>query len=985
MLYQFVSIRLQRGLVLSLALILSGFWQPILVSIQAQTTSAKSHAQVSASKESQTTKSSAVLPNHYGETGPLIRVALATDVTTVALHSSTGLRVRHSPSDKDYLLDGDLLAEARQSSTSIAPPLASPPSPTAPADATAPIASAYRVEIAIYNDVKKAQATTATIKQQFDQTATTVFNIETGEYRVVTGKYTSKVQASDMVAIFKEAGYEKARLVDNEALATSKPIAPPAKSQASPKPTAKTAPKKSSTTAKSKVSVKSHHPTAKTQTAKKSASKKPAAKSTVATAHKNRKPATVAHSTSAKKSTTKAVTAKIAGVKSTSAIAAKKSPAQAKPVPSASSASSPSAQIIAFNADQILTTSDKLLIISPRKDEAAGSHTGESAKNTARSNLMRTAMLRYDNIEYRGEIELFLNERGHINVINVLSMEDYLRGVIPAEISMEATPIEALKAQAVAARSYAFANLGRFHEEGFDLRGDARSQVYGGFTVENALTNRAVDETRGLVALAFNEAGKGTPIEALYTADCGGRTENSENIFTGRNIPYLRSVECVADDSLPMGREILSSARIETIGEPFGHSLARDIALFSVLGFPLPERVSNDYLRDSIDKTELQIWAERASRLTQGTTTNAARRANTDTVKRVGYDGNNQTDNFDINHEIAVLRSERRDITKLPTFATLVALATYGENRASLFMSQADTNYILAGLGAEEVPKESRADLALLIKDGILRLPGDGQINVKNSLTRGYVIETLVRAVLFKPQPLTLNLQTAVAIDAQKNTLSVTQVKEPAQVNSRNTAVRATEENRKAYEVEKTARLFRVFNDESYAVDRLGIINGERVNYHLNAAGRIDFLEVEATGRDAEKERGTDASNWRESLSADRIARRLRRVNIEVGNVERLTPLAYGESRRVIEMEVIGSDKRVQLRGAQIKSALGLKGNPLVIEYDPRTNEFIFTGRGQGHGIGLCQLGAMRLAKRGVSYVGILQHYYTGVSVQKIY
>jgi peptidoglycan hydrolase-like amidase len=981
MLYQFVSIRLQWGFVLSLALILSGFWQPILVSIQAQTIAAKSHAQVSSSKENQATKASAILPNHYGETGPLIRVALATDVTTVALHSSTGLRVRHSPSDKDYLLEGDFVAEARQPSSSIAPPLASTPSPAAPADSTAPNASAYRVEIAIYSDVKKAQAATATIKQQFDQTATTVFNIETGEYRVVTGKYTSKVQASDMLAIFKEAGYEKARLVDNDTLATSKPIAPPATAQASPKPVAKPAPKKSN--AKSKVSVKSHHPTAKSLTAKKSASKKPAAKSTVATAHKNRKPATVAHSTSAKKSTKKPVTAKAASVKSASAIAAKKSPAKAKPTPSTNSASSHSAQIIAFNADQILTTSDKLLIVSPRKNEAADSHTGESAKNSARSNPTRNATLRYDNIEYRGEIELFLNERGHINVINVLPMEDYLRGVIPAEISMEATPIEALKAQAVAARSYALANLGRFRDEGFDLRGDARSQVYGGFTVENALTNRAADETRGLAALAFNDAGKGTPIEALYTADCGGRTENSENIFTGRNLSYLRSVECVADDSLPTGREILSSAHIEPIGEPFGHSLARDIALFSVLSFPLPDRVSNDYLRDSIDKTELQIWAERASRLTQGTT-NAARRANADTVKRVGYDSNNQTDDFDINHEIAVLRSERRDITKLPTFATLVALATYGENRASLFMSQADTNYILAGLGAEEVPKESRADLALLIKDGILRLPGDGQINVKNSLTRGYVIETLIRAVLFKPQPLALNLQTAVAIDAQKNTLTVTQIKEPAQVNSRNTAIRATGEN-KAYEVEKNARLFRVFNDESYAVDRLGIINGERVNYHLNAAGRIDFLEVEATGRDAEKEQATDASNWRESLSAERIARRLRHVNIEVGNVEKITPLAYGESRRVIEIEVIGSDKRVQLRGAQIKSALGLKGNPLVIEYDTRTNEFIFTGRGQGHGIGLCQLGAMRLAKQGQSYVGILQHYYTGVSVQKIY
>src|SRR5262245_13634035 len=129
MLYQFVSIRSQRGLVLSLALILSGFWQPLLVSIQAQTAAVKSHAQASTSKDNQTTKTTAILPNRYGETGPLVRVALATDVTTVALHSSTGLRVRRTPSDKDYFLDGDLLAEARQASTTIAPPLASTTSP----------------------------------------------------------------------------------------------------------------------------------------------------------------------------------------------------------------------------------------------------------------------------------------------------------------------------------------------------------------------------------------------------------------------------------------------------------------------------------------------------------------------------------------------------------------------------------------------------------------------------------------------------------------------------------------------------------------------------------------------------------------------------------------------------------------------------------------------------------------------------------------
>src|SRR5262249_20326789 len=159
-----------------------------------------------------------------------------------------------------------------------------------------------------------------------------------------------------------------------------------------------------------------------------------------------------------------------------------------------------------------------------------------------------------------------------------------------------------------------------------------------------------------------------------------GRTENSENMFNGKSLSYLRSVECSAGNNLPTGREILSSARIEPIGEPFGHSSARDVALFTVLGFDLPDRVTNEYLRDAINRTELQIWAERTSKLTRGTTnqirstemrrsSSDTSRANSDSVKRASYDST--ADEFDINHEMAVLRSQRRDITKLPAFATL--------------------------------------------------------------------------------------------------------------------------------------------------------------------------------------------------------------------------------------------------------------------------------------------------------------------------
>src|SRR3712207_4099040 len=113
-----------------------------------------------------------------------------------------------------------------------------------------------------------------------------------------------------------------------------------------------------------------------------------------------------------------------------------------------------------------------------------------------------------------------LNTKGTLTVVNVVPLEEYVRGVVPNELSPGGWPeLEALKAQAVAARTYAVSNLGRFAASGYDLTPDTRSQVYGGRSTEHPLTDRAVAETRGRV-LTY----KGAPVNALYTSTCGGRT-----------------------------------------------------------------------------------------------------------------------------------------------------------------------------------------------------------------------------------------------------------------------------------------------------------------------------------------------------------------------------------------------------------------------------------------------------------------------------
>lgn len=140
---------------------------------------------------------------------------------------------------------------------------------------------------------------------------------------------------------------------------------------------------------------------------------------------------------------------------------------------------------------------------------------------------------------YRGDIEVFGNSRASMTVVNELPLEDYLLGVVPNELAPDAFPeMEALKAQAVAARTYIVRNLGQFEGENFDICATDFCQVYQGLDTEHPLATQAVEETRGIIATY-----EGEPINALYSSTCGGRTENVENVFQ-QTLPYLVSTIC---------------------------------------------------------------------------------------------------------------------------------------------------------------------------------------------------------------------------------------------------------------------------------------------------------------------------------------------------------------------------------------------------------------------------------------------------------
>jgi len=144
--------------------------------------------------------------------------------------------------------------------------------------------------------------------------------------------------------------------------------------------------------------------------------------------------------------------------------------------------------------------------------------------------------------EYRGYLELRrYNEKGLLPV-NVVNIEEYLKGVVPAEMSSK-WELEALKTQAVAARNYAIQKLGRHENHGYDLCDTEHCQVYKGFDYETEKTNKAVEDSKGYLLYYGNEV-----IPTYYSASSGGHTEDSNNVWGNVSYAYLKGVPDIYED-----------------------------------------------------------------------------------------------------------------------------------------------------------------------------------------------------------------------------------------------------------------------------------------------------------------------------------------------------------------------------------------------------------------------------------------------------
>ncbi|MEP7075492.1 MAG: SpoIID/LytB domain-containing protein [Acidobacteriota bacterium] len=540
----------------------------------------------------------------------------------------------------------------------------------------------------------------------------------------------------------------------------------------------------------------------------------------------------------------------------------------------------------------------------------------------------RSTPVKFNGKSYRGRIEVFVNSRGSLTAVNVVSLEDYLLGVVPRELGLP--QLEAEKAQAVAARTYAIANIDNFVNKGFDLMPTVQSQVYGGVSAETKMATLAVLQTRGIIATY-----KGKAINAMYTSTCGGRTENSENVFDF-NEPYLRGVECSLEGHKHFDPFTIKTSRLPAKLRDAGNvELARLMSIFSVNGFQLSTgQMSDTWFDEPPTESEMSNWLNQLAQKFGKTFPNV-----------------------------------NRDTAKPLELAHLLATMIYAPGYADTLLSDSDVNYQLSFDDAQDIPKERRAELAMLLRDGYFAIHPDLTLKPNKAFTRAEILR-LIRQIYDKKKwmPGLQSGTTKASVDGK--------------------LVLKAGKGDKPLIVRPDVFLFRQFGSDVYPVREVSLIGGETVTYQTDSTGAVAYLEVKPSDAPTSAENMSPFSNWNVTLSASAVQSRLSRYVRGIGMLYDVNIKQKGYSRRAVELEIVGSNGVKSLRGGKIRSALRLNEQLFVINKrysGSAVSSYTFTGRGWGHGIGMCQYGAFGLAKMGVKYDEIIKHYYTGVDLTKAY
>ena len=222
--------------------------------------------------------------------------------------------------------------------------------------------------------------------------------------------------------------------------------------------------------------------------------------------------------------------------------------------------------------------------------------------------------LRLNKKKYRGILRVL--PRGEtVRFINIVYMEDYLKGVVPPEIGPRVEgEIEAVKAQAVAARTYAMAHLRQYQGEQYDIKSSIMDQLYDGFTVEDKLVNRAISETAGRVATYQDGL-----INAYYHSTCGGRTDDIQDVWERKEEGYLKSVpddKACSWSKYYTWREVFTEQQLRgRIEQYLASDRGRDIRIGKILDVTVSERTAGGRVKNLLVRTDFDVFRFQKDRI----------------------------------------------------------------------------------------------------------------------------------------------------------------------------------------------------------------------------------------------------------------------------------------------------------------------------------------------------------------------------------
>jgi stage II sporulation protein D len=510
---------------------------------------------------------------------------------------------------------------------------------------------------------------------------------------------------------------------------------------------------------------------------------------------------------------------------------------------------------------------------------------------------------------YRTAARVFINSRGTYNVINELNIEDYLRGVVPAEMGPRIyDEIEALKAQAIAARTYAVRNLGQYKREGYDICAGPACQAYNGVSGEDALTDRAVRETAGLVA-TYN----GQPIDALYTAACGGETSDVGTMFPGRSEPYLKRVRCVEDEVLAI-----------VVGHSDSGILAEqqvNARLFSAIA-GLPDAATSWSARD-------------------------VQQAVTAAMQKLRFDPRSGG---------APVSSRRGDV--LSYLAATLDLDRY----STVVTMPEDRTYYFPQTAAKETTPYRAA--AFLIKFGFLPAEGIDRVDMNAALPREELYG-LLYSWLRKHGAISDATGKIVTLAGRDVTLKI-------------------EGKLTRFALTPNVRVFRKIGDHYQEYRNAPVTIGDRATVISDGGKTPLALIINAYLDGASFDRSSSYASWTRSFRADDLVVSINKRN-PIRQLQGIRPITIDESKRIAELEVTAENGRTFiLRGLPVRWSLNLPDNLFVYEKTQDADgmdRYTFYGKGWGHGVGFCQVGAYGMATRGWTAQQILTHYYTGIEI----